>query len=415
MLIAVLERLLWSSRRPLTPGTRAGVGAAAILLFFLAILEWADGPEPHYIGLMATAPFLAAAFAPWRSVLVAGGLATALGTVFAVMSGARGQTTLLNVIGIGLATGLAAAAAAVRQKQAERIAELSHLAMIAQQAVLRPLGPTVGGLSIAGRYISATAAADIGGDLFEAVETAYGVRIIVGDVRGKGLDAVRLASIVLGSYRHVAYDRADLRAIVADLDRAVARSVGEEDFVTAVLVEERGGTLTVVNCGHPAPLLLRRGNVIPLEPPAPAPPLGFLPSVKARVERLEPGDRLLIFTDGLAEARRDGRFFPIAERAWRLLGHGTVGDGLASIETALVEWVHGRLDDDIALVLLEYTGPQSGGPMPSWEVGTAPSVSARSALEEGGSPPRTPSPGPHPDRPDAGPIQPSGPRSTRTA
>ena len=184
------------------------------------------------------------------------------------------------------------------------------------------------------------------------------MRIIIGDVRGKGLDAVRLASIVLGSYRHVAYERADLRAIVADLDRAVARSVGDEDFVTAALVEERGGTLTIVNCGHPAPLLLRRGEVIPLEPPAPAPPLGFMPVVRPRVERLEPGDRLLLFTDGLGEARRDGEFFPTADRAWRLLGHGTVGDGLASLETALVEWVHGRLDDDIALVLLEYTGPR---------------------------------------------------------
>jgi phosphoserine phosphatase RsbU/P len=362
--------MLWSSRRPLSPGTRAGVGAAVVLLIFLGLLEYFDGPEPHYLGLMATAPFLTAAFAPWRPVLVTGGLATALGTAFAVM-GSKGSITFLNVIGIALASALAAAAAGVRRRQADRIAELSHLATIAQQAVLRPLGPTVGGLSIAGRYISATATADIGGDLYEAVETAYGVRIIVGDVRGKGLEAVRLASIVLGSYRHVAYDRADLRAIVADLDRAVARSVGEEDFVTAVLVEERGGTLTVVNCGHPAPLLLRRGTVIPLEPPTPAPPLGFLPSVKSRVERLEPGDRLLIFTDGLAEARRDGRFFPIAERAWRLLGHGTVGDGLASMESALVEWVHGRLDDDIALVLLEYTGPQSGGPMPSWEVGSA--------------------------------------------
>ena len=184
--------------------------------------------------------------------------------------------------------------------------------------------------------------------------------MIIGDVRGKGLDAVRLASIVLGSYRHVAYERADLRAVVADLDRAVARNVGDEDFVTAALVEERGGTLTIVNCGHPPPLLLRRGAVIPLEPPAPAPPLGFMPVVRPRVERLEPGDRLLLFTDGLGEARRDGEFFPTADRAWRLLGHGTVADGLASLETALVEWVHGRLDDDIALVLMEYAGPHRG-------------------------------------------------------
>jgi serine phosphatase RsbU (regulator of sigma subunit) len=226
---------------------------------------------------------------------------------------------------------------------------------------------------VAGRYISATAAADIGGDLYEALDTPYGIRIIIGDVRGKGLDAVRLASIVLGSYRHVAYERADLRAIVADLDRAVARSVGDEDFVTAAMVEERGGTLTIVNCGHPPPLLLRRGKVITLEPPAPAPPLGFMPVVRPRVERLEPGDRLLLYTDGLGEARRDGQFFPIAKRAWRLLGHGTVGDGLASLETALVEWVHGQLDDDIALVLMEYTGPEAvtTPTVPSWEVGAA--------------------------------------------
>ncbi|MBO0870827.1 MAG: serine/threonine-protein phosphatase, partial [Micromonosporaceae bacterium] len=243
---------------------------------------------------------------------------------------------------------------------------------VAQGAVLRPLGPQVGPLAVAGRYISASAAADIGGDLYEALDTPYGVRMIIGDVRGKGLDSVRLASIVLGSYRHVAYERADLRAIVADLDRAVARSVGDEDFVTAALVEERGGTLTIVNCGHPAPLLLRRGEVIPLEPPASAPPLGFMPVVRPRVERLEPGDRLLLYTDGLAEARRDGQFFPTAERAWALLGHGTVGDGLASLESALVEWVQGRLDDDIALVLMEYAGTQPEQPtsVPSWELGT---------------------------------------------
>jgi serine phosphatase RsbU (regulator of sigma subunit) len=272
-----------------------------------------------------------------------------------------------------MATGIAAGVAVIRQRHVERIAELSRLASVAQQAVLRPLGPQIGSLAIAGRYISATAAADIGGDLYEALDTPYGVRIIIGDVRGKGLEAVRLASIVLGSYRHVAYERADLRAIVADLDKAVARGVGDEDFVTAALVEERGGTLTIVNCGHPAPLLLRSGEVIPLEPPAPAPPLGFMPVAQPRVERLEPGDRLLLFTDGLGEARRDGEFFPTTHRAWRLLGHGTVGDGLASLETALVEWVQGQLDDDIALVLLEYAGTKDGGveTMPSWEVGAA--------------------------------------------
>ncbi|HWG99836.1 MAG TPA: PP2C family protein-serine/threonine phosphatase [Pilimelia sp.] len=373
MLLPVAMLSLPPGRRPLSPGSRAGIGAAVVLLALVSTVEIVDGGQANYLGLVASAPLLAAAFAAWPVVLGVGTGATLLSLVFAMMDPRVTQTTVVNVVGIVLATGLAAVVAAIRQQQADRIAELSRLASVAQQAVLRPLGPKVGTLPVAGRYISATAAADIGGDLYEALDTPYGIRIIIGDVRGKGLDAVRLASIVLGSYRHVAYERADLRAIVSDLDRAVARSVGDEDFVTAALVEERGGTLTIVNCGHPAPLLLRRGEVIPLEPPAPAPPLGFMPVVRPRVERLEPGDRLLLYTDGLGEARRDGRFFPTADRAWRLLGHGTVGDGLASLELALVDWVHGRLDDDIALVLMEYTGPQAAAPttVPSWEVDVA--------------------------------------------
>ncbi|MFF3853056.1 PP2C family protein-serine/threonine phosphatase [Micromonospora sp. NPDC002575] len=373
MLSLVRTHAFQSGRGPLSPGSRAGLGAALVLLAIISGVELADGRWAHYVALMVAAPFLAAALASWRVVLGVGGAATAIGSAFALAEPRTSLVTAVNVAGIALATGIAAAVAAVRQRQAEQIAELSKLAAVAQQAVLRPLGPQVGTLAVAGRYISSTATAEIGGDLYEAIDTPYGVRMIIGDVRGKGLDAVRLASIVLGSYRHVAYERADLRAVVADLDRAVARNVGDEDFVTAALVEERGGTLTIVNCGHPSPLLLRRGAVIPLEPPAPAPPLGFMPVVRPRVERLEPGDRLLLFTDGLGEARRDGEFFPTADRAWRLLGHGTVGDGLASLETALVEWVHGRLDDDIALVLMEYSGHSGGvtAPVPSWEVGAA--------------------------------------------
>lgn len=373
MLVPVPMKLRLAVRRRLSLESRAGLGAGLVLIAIVSAVELAESGIPMHLGLLAAAPFLAAAFSHWRMVLVVGAIATVVASLFAGLAPELSTAAVVNVIGIVAATGIAVGVAAVRQRQAERFAELSRLASVAQQAVLRPLGPQIGTLAVAGRYISATAAADIGGDLYEALDTPYGVRMIIADVRGKGLDAVRLASIVLGSYRHVAYERADLPAIVADLDRAVARSVGDEDFVTAVLVEERGGTLTIVNCGHPVPLLLRRGEVIRLEPEAPAPPLGFMPVVRPRVERLEPGDRLLLFTDGLADARRDGEFFPTAERAWRLLGHGTVADGLASLETALVEWVRGRLDDDIALVLMEYTGaqPESAPMTPSWEVGAA--------------------------------------------
>jgi hypothetical protein len=362
---------MWPGTRPLSTESRVGIGAAVVLLAIISATDLADGSQPHFIGLFAAAPFLTAAFAAWPEVVAVGGLATVIGVLF----GMHPQWTVtsgINILGVMFSTAIAAVVGTVRARQAERVTELARLASVAQGAVLSPLGPQVGPLAVAGRYISASAAADIGGDLYEALDTAYGVRMIIGDVRGKGLEAVRLASIVLGSYRHVAYERPDLRTIVSDLDRAVSRSVGDEDFVTVAIAEERGGTLTIVNCGHPAPMLLRRGVVIPLEPPSNAPPLGFMPAVKTRVDRLEPGDRILLYTDGLAEARRDGEFFPIGERAWGLLGHGTVADGLASLESALTEWVEGKLDDDIALVLMEYAGTAPTAPpaaVPNWEVG----------------------------------------------
>jgi sigma-B regulation protein RsbU (phosphoserine phosphatase) len=358
-------------KRSSDPTARAGLGASFALLAVVVAVELADGPRANLLGLLAAAPFLAAAFSSWRDVCAVGGVAWLIAVLFALPAKAGDPLPLaVNVGGIVVATAIAAMVGSIRMRQSEHFAELSQLANVVQQAVLRPIGGRMGSLMIAGRYISANAAADIGGDLYEALATPFGMRMIIGDVRGKGLDAVRLASTVLGSYRYVAYERPDLAAVVDDLDRAVARAVNDEDFVTAAIVEERGGTITIVNCGHPPPLLLRRGEVIALDPPTASPPLGFKPVVCPRVELLEPGDRLLFYTDGLAEARREKQFFPTAERAWGLLGHGTVADGLASLESALVDWVGGVLDDDIALILVEYTGASAATvAVPNWELG----------------------------------------------
>src|SRR5262245_29255516 len=213
-------------RHQMSPEARAGTSVALAAIALVCVIEAADGPAAHVVGFLAIAPFLAAAFAPWRLVVGVGVLATGLTTFFLARD--PGGFEITGVVRLGLmvaATAGAVAVSMIRQRQNERFAELARLATVAQEAVLRPIGPQIGQLAVAGRYVSASAAADIGGDLYEALDTPYGVRMLIGDVRGKGIDAVRLASIVLGSYRHVAYERADLRTIVVDLDRAVARSV----------------------------------------------------------------------------------------------------------------------------------------------------------------------------------------------
>ncbi len=363
-----------AARLEFSPAPRVGVVTACALAVVIAALDLVSGPEPELVGMLVAPPLLAAIVATYRWVLGVGFLSFALAVGLYLPSDFELENVqLVQLAGIVVATAVAAVVSVLRVQASRRLASLRELAAVAQQAILRPIASQLGDLGVGVRYVSASAEADIGGDLYEALDTPYGTRVLIGDVRGKGLDAVRLASIVLGSYRHVAHERADLRAVMADLDRTVARSVGDEDFATACLMEERGGMLTVLNCGHPAPLLLRSGNVISLDPPAPAPPLGFLGAAKPRVERLEPGDRILMFTDGLAEARRDQEFFPVEQRAWRLLGHGTIADALTSLENALREWVRSRLDDDVALVLVEYRGAVGAlserADRPAWEWG----------------------------------------------
>jgi phosphoserine phosphatase RsbU/P len=368
-------------RHPLSTEAVTAIAVAIGEVVLVAGIEVIGSSTPAAAAWLAIAPLLAAAFAPWRPVVGVGVLAVVTAAVTTTVMDSEGLTMRhgLTLLGLAVCTAGAVVVSNARQRQNQRYADLAKLASVTQEAVLRPLGPQVGQLVVAGRYVSASAAADIGGDLYEALDTPFGVRMIIGDVTGKGLDAIRMANLVLGAYRQTAFERSDLRDIVADLDRAVSRSAGEEEFVTAALVEERGGTLTVLNCGHPGPLLLRQGRVIPLDPPRTAPPLGLSPKVEARVEHLEPGDRLLLYTDGLAEARRAGEFFPTASRAWALLGHGTVVHGLASLESALSEWVpRGEFEDDIALLLLEYTGaaPEAEPAVPSWQIGGAPAARA---------------------------------------
>jgi serine phosphatase RsbU (regulator of sigma subunit) len=135
----------------------------------------------------------------------------------------------------------------------------------------------IGPIHLAVSYTSATAEARIGGDLYEAVSASSGVRVIIGDVQGKGLAAVETAAAVLGAFREAAYDEADLGGVAARLEAALGRQLSGEKFVTAVLAEFcDGDVVRLLNCGHPSPLILDGNNQCRrAEPDEAVPPLGL--------------------------------------------------------------------------------------------------------------------------------------------
>src|SRR3954471_21035461 len=117
MLFRVTMPTLPPGRRPLSPASRAGLGAALVLLAVVSAVEVADGRHARFVGLLAAVPFLAAVFAFWQTVLVVGVLATVVGMVFVGVDTAQGMSGVVNIVGIMLATGIAAAVATFRQRQ----------------------------------------------------------------------------------------------------------------------------------------------------------------------------------------------------------------------------------------------------------------------------------------------------------
>src|SRR5262245_45867053 len=155
-------------RNSLTPEATAGLGAALAVVLIVSAIQLAGGSIATVVGWLAIAPFLAAAFAPWRYVVGVGLLASFLTLLTGVVRSSLSDSLYAAVMGLAIATAGAVAVAVVRQSQYGRYAELSRLAEIAREAVLRPIGPQVGRLAVAGRYVSASAAAGVGGDLYEA-------------------------------------------------------------------------------------------------------------------------------------------------------------------------------------------------------------------------------------------------------
>jgi phosphoserine phosphatase RsbU/P len=353
-------RLLGAVGRPELPAPvqrNLGVWLALGLIVVIVGLDLLGGRHAELLGLLVGPPILAASFVgPKRTAAVGlAALAAAVGYGKAVGVDLLAGSQAVPPVAIGAATVLSALVARVRVEREQRLRAVTRVAEVAQRALLGGVPPALGSLRLAVLYASASAEASVGGDFYEALETPYGVRLLVGDVRGKGLDAVRLAGVVLGSFRDAAQDRADLARVAAALDRSVTRAIGPEDFVTAVVVQVLGdGSATVLNCGHPAPLLVRAGQATELDPPEPAPPLGLGPRPEPLRLRLALGDRILLYTDGASEARAGGGFFPLQAAAAFALVSADLEAGLESLWAELQRHVAGQLHDDVALLLIEH-------------------------------------------------------------
>lgn len=179
-------------------------------------------------------------------------------------------------------------------------------------------------LEIATLYLAAAPQARIGGDFYAAADTPHGLRLILGDVRGKGLPAVGVSAALLGSFHEAAYDAPDLAHLAERLESTIARytaAVPAEDdcerFATAVIVEipPAADHASVLSCGHPPALLVHDGRTRAVEPAAPSPPVNLAALLGSgyHVDRvpLAVGDLLLLYTDGVSETRDpDGAFFP---------------------------------------------------------------------------------------------------------
>jgi serine phosphatase RsbU (regulator of sigma subunit) len=242
-------------------------------------------------------------------------------------------------------------------EQSGRLDVVSRIAEAAQRAILAPPPLLVGPVALAARYGSAATDALVGGDLYEVVARPHAVRLIIGDVRGKGLGAVRTATIVLGEFRAAAADIDDLDDVARQIDRRLRPYLGDEDFVTALMAEIRDdGGFTIASCGHPSALLRTRDTVTPIEA-EPSLPLGLGAAPTLVSGRLGAGDQLLLYTDGLIEARDPDRNFIDLLSVTARHPDTSFEHTLDDILTALHNAAGAALGDDLALLIAEYRAP----------------------------------------------------------
>ena len=341
-----------------------------LLLLVIVVLDLSTSRTLEFNRFLAVVPALAAALLPAAATVGVGLLSLAGAAALAARFDYLDTSSAWITMGVITAVTLAGAyASQVRRRRERSLAEVRAVAEVAQRVLLRPVPHRLGQVDLEAIYQAAAARAKIGGDFYEALDTRCGVRLMIGDVRGKGLEAVEIASVMLGSFREAAHDAPDLPDLARRLETSMGRWGRGDDmlecFVTLLLVEIPADApiARLVNCGHPAPLLLHGEEVFELEPPTPSPPMNMaeLLGDEYYVEtiRFPGGDRLLLYTDGIIETRDSaGAFYPLNQRVgrWASVPLHTLLDRLYQ---DLIAHASGILNDDLAAVIAHRSGRQS--------------------------------------------------------
>ncbi|MEU3989009.1 serine/threonine-protein phosphatase [Streptomyces platensis] len=374
-------------------GARAGAASARRAFVFvlpglwvLGVVAWelSHPTSGRLLQLLAAAPAIACAGTGRRPCVLLGGLCALLALLpFGEVEPGAGWGSRLMTCGAVLSViGASYLTAGRRLRLVRELERTREVAATAQRVLLRPLPRRIDGVLLAADHLSASEGAVVGGDLYEVVGTRYGVRAVIGDVRGHGLDAMGTVAAMLGSFREVAHDEPELGDVLRRLERSHQRHLWErarpgrraadgepsgplaEEFVTLLLVEVApDGSVTALNCGHPWPYRIARKAVAPVAPADPMPPLGLFP-LPAELPavccgQLRPGEGLFLHTDGAADARdAAGEFFPLTRELRSSVEAAAAPGGpsptgvVGNVRKALLRHAGGRLTDDVALLML---------------------------------------------------------------
>jgi len=214
----------------------------------------------------------------------------------------------------------------------------------------------------------------VAGDAFDYAVNGGVLHLGIFDAMGHGLEASRMASLTVAAYRWARRRGLDLPDTFRTMDEALSGEFGDERFVTAQFgtLDPQRGTLRWVNAGHPPPLLLRQGRVSSELQSPPALPLGLGdPEVVVTEADLQPGDRLLFFTDGVVEARSPGGERFGQQRLIELTRHAlsdqqTLAETVRRLALSVQGHRYGPLDDDATILFVEWHPIQTG---PVWTPG----------------------------------------------